>query len=108
MLHAGTHPGAGGQPSQTDTDTTHRNPTFILPAHPHRQQFTPHFPQFVGLPLPVPPHALTVCAHRLRLVGEGSMSILQFVQSVLPALILLNLAATLVITIVTLSETDEA
>ena len=36
------------------------------------------------------------------------MSILQFVQSVLPALILLNLAATLVITIVTLSETDDA
>jgi hypothetical protein len=36
------------------------------------------------------------------------MSILEFVQSVLPALILLNLAATLVITVVTLSNTDDA
>jgi hypothetical protein len=36
------------------------------------------------------------------------MSVLQFVQSALPLLMLLNLAATLVITIATLSETDDA
>jgi hypothetical protein len=36
------------------------------------------------------------------------MSVLELVQTALPTLILLNLAATLVITVVTLSETDDA
>jgi hypothetical protein len=36
------------------------------------------------------------------------MTIMQFVQDVWPTLVLLHLTATLVITVVTLSETDDA